>query len=41
MNCPFFLPRDPALRIVFADDLVLFVQDERHRGALEHAGLII
>ena len=29
MTCPFCSPRDPAMRIVFADDLVLFVQGER------------
>ncbi len=41
MNCPFCLPRDAAMRIVFADDLVLFVQGERYQGALKHSGLII
>ena len=41
MNCPFCPPRDPAMRVVFADDLVLFVQDERYQGALKHSGLII
>jgi histidine triad (HIT) family protein len=39
--CPYCPVADPAARVVFRHDLVLFLQDERHQGALKHSGIII
>ena len=33
--------RDPQQQVIFRDELVLFLQDERHQGALKHSGVII
>jgi histidine triad (HIT) family protein len=41
MNCPYCPILDPASRILFRNDLALFVQDERFQGALKHSGVII
>ena len=41
MNCPFCPNADLDAHVVFRDDLVLFVQDERYQGALKHSGVIV
>ena len=41
MNCPYCPVRDPEQKIIFANDVVLFLQDERYQGALKHSGIII
>lgn len=41
MDCPYCPVVSPEARIVFRDDLVLFLQDQRHQGALKHSGIII
>jgi histidine triad (HIT) family protein len=41
MSCPLCSIRDPEQKIIFEDDLVLFLQDERYQGALKHSGVII
>jgi len=41
MECPFCPVRDPQQHVVFRDELVLFLQDERYQGALKHSGVII
>ena len=41
MNCPYCPVREPEQKIVFEEDLVLFMQDERYQGALKHSGVII
>ena len=41
MDCPYCLLADPAARVVFQDDLVIFIQDERYQGSLKHSGVII
>jgi histidine triad (HIT) family protein len=40
-RCPYCPVVDPAQRVVFTTELVLFLQDERHQGALKHSGVII
>jgi hypothetical protein len=32
--CPYCPPLDPAQVVRFADDLVLYLEDERHQGSL-------
>jgi histidine triad (HIT) family protein len=41
MDCPYCAITDPAARIIFQNDLVLFIQDERYQGSLKHSGVII
>jgi histidine triad (HIT) family protein len=41
MDCPYCLIRDPEQEVVFESDLVRFLQDRRHQGALKHSGVII
>ena len=41
MDCPYCPVADRAPRIVFQNDLVLFIQDERYQGSLKHSGVII
>jgi histidine triad (HIT) family protein len=41
MECPYCAVHDPEQTVVFKDDLVLFLQDERFQGALKHSGVII
>lgn len=41
MDCPLCSVNDPAQRIVFRDDLVLFLQDQRFQGSLKHSGVIV
>jgi histidine triad (HIT) family protein len=41
MNCPYCPVRDQEQKIIFENDLVLFLQDERFQGALKHSGVII
>lgn len=41
MHCPYCPISDPASRILFRNDLALFIQDERYQGALKHSGIII
>jgi histidine triad (HIT) family protein len=41
MDCPYCPIREPEQRVVFENDLVLFLQDERYQGALRHSGVII
>lgn len=39
--CPYCPVSDPDDNIVFRDDLVLFMQNPRHQGALRYSGIII
>jgi len=41
MSCPFCPSFELDAQVVFHDDLVAFVQDERHQGALKHSGVIV
>ncbi len=41
MDCPYCFVREPEQDVVFRDDLVWFLQDRRHQGALKHSGIII
>ncbi len=41
MSCPYCPVSNPAQKVVFEEDLVLFIQDERYQGALKHSGIII
>jgi diadenosine tetraphosphate (Ap4A) HIT family hydrolase len=41
MDCPYCALSDPEARILFRDDLVLFVEDARFQGSLKHSGVII
>lgn len=41
MDCPYCPIADPVPRVVFQNDLVLFIQDERYQGSLKHSGIII
>jgi histidine triad (HIT) family protein len=41
MSCPFCPHPDLEARIVLRDDLVAFVQDDRHQGALKFSGVIV
>jgi diadenosine tetraphosphate (Ap4A) HIT family hydrolase len=41
MDCPYCRIVDPSARVVFQNELVRFVQDERYQGALKHSGVII
>jgi histidine triad (HIT) family protein len=41
MLCPYCPIRDPEQKVIFENDLVLFMQDERYQGALKHSGVII
>jgi histidine triad (HIT) family protein len=41
MECPYCSLEASDQRIVFKDGLVLFVQDRRYQGALNHSGVII
>ena len=40
-SCPFCPSADLDAHVVFRDDLVAFVQDERYQGALKHSGVIV
>jgi len=39
--CPYCPPLDSDQRIRFADDLVMYLEDERHQGALKHSGILV
>jgi diadenosine tetraphosphate (Ap4A) HIT family hydrolase len=41
MLCPYCPITDPAITVVFRDELVLFAQNERVQGALKHSGVIV
>lgn len=41
MNCPYCLLEEPDQRVVFRNNLVVFLQDERFQGALKNSGVII
>jgi histidine triad (HIT) family protein len=41
MDCPYCSLEGPGPDVVFREDLVLFVQDQRFQGALKHSGVII
>jgi histidine triad (HIT) family protein len=41
MSCPYCPVREQEQRVIFKNDLVLFLQDERYQGALKHSGVII
>jgi len=41
MKCPYCLLDDPAQRIIFRNELALFIQDERFQGSLKHSGMIV
>jgi diadenosine tetraphosphate (Ap4A) HIT family hydrolase len=41
MLCPYCPVSDPDMKVIFENDLVLFMQNERVQGALKHSGVII
>jgi len=41
VSCPFCPSPELDAQVVFRNDLALFVQDERHQGALKHSGVIV
>jgi histidine triad (HIT) family protein len=41
MSCPYCPTSDPEQQVIFANDFVLFLQNERYQGALKHSGVII
>jgi diadenosine tetraphosphate (Ap4A) HIT family hydrolase len=41
MACPYCFVGEPEQDVVFKADLVWFLQDRRHQGALKHSGIII
>jgi len=41
MSCPYCPNSEPEQKVIFKNDLVLFLQDERYQGALKHSGIII
>ena len=41
MPCPCCPISDPAVKVIFEDDLVRFAQNEKVQGALKHSGVII
>jgi histidine triad (HIT) family protein len=41
MDCPYCSMTEAASRIVFRNDLALFIQDERYQGSLKHSGIIV
>jgi histidine triad (HIT) family protein len=41
MTCPYCPIAAREQRIIFRDDLVVFLQDERFQGALRHSGVIV
>jgi diadenosine tetraphosphate (Ap4A) HIT family hydrolase len=41
MACPYCPIVDPAVKVIFEDDLVRFAQNERVQGALKHSGVIV
>ena len=40
-DCPYCHLTKAEPRVVFRDELALFLQDERYQGALKHSGVII
>jgi len=40
-TCPYCPVSDPDDHVVFRDELVLFMQNSKHQGALRHSGVII
>jgi histidine triad (HIT) family protein len=40
-DCPYSPPLDPHQVVRFADDLVMYLDDERWQGALKHSGIIV
>jgi histidine triad (HIT) family protein len=40
-DCPYCHITDPEARILFEDDLVRYIEDERFQGALKYSGVII
>ena len=40
-DCPYCQITDPEARILFEDDLVRYIEDERFQGALKHSGVIV
>jgi histidine triad (HIT) family protein len=41
MACPYCPITDPAVKVIFEDDLVRFAQNERVQGSLKHSGVIV
>ena len=41
MACSYCPISDPAVKVIFEDDLVRFAQNERVQGALKHSGVIV
>jgi hypothetical protein len=41
MPCPYCPVTNPDQRIIFREELVLFMQNEKAQGALKHSGVII
>jgi histidine triad (HIT) family protein len=40
-DCPYCRITDPEARVLFRNELALFIEDERFQGALRHSGVII
>lgn len=40
-SCPYCRLTDPEARVLFQNDLALFIEDERFQGALKHSGVIV
>jgi histidine triad (HIT) family protein len=40
-DCPFCPPLEAAQVVRFEDDLVRYLEDERHQGALRHSGVVV
>jgi histidine triad (HIT) family protein len=41
MRCPYCPISDPEQKVIFENNLVLFMQNERYQGALKHSGVIV
>ena len=41
MSCPFCPGPEFDAQVLFRDELVSFVQDERYQGSLKHSGMIV
>lgn len=41
MDCPFCPPYEAGQKIRFKNELAVFLQNERHQGALKHSGVIV
>jgi histidine triad (HIT) family protein len=41
VTCPYCPPLEPQQAVRFADELVMYLDDERWQGALKHSGIIV